>query len=306
MANDKHVRFEDAAGFLGSATTFVIRTRGLTDAARAFERNVDRLQLYARMPTSLMGLAGHFQAAHTEAVRELSAEDINGNLTITPEFTAKVSSALEREGPFSDDDLLARYRRICGPLAAADGCFIYDSFLVFCAAQTILAWTTFETLAGDLWKAAVNERTNTLGKAMVEQKSGKSLPIWLLGLNDWDLRGKLGTIAATNFRFSRLEDIQEAYGLAFGQDSAIAKTCTNPMLRALVLTRNVLAHKGGIADAIFLKGIAETGTGLFQDLKPNDEVAVSAKQASDFADMAMSTGATLMLYVDSWIQSHPE
>src|ERR1700733_6259842 len=102
-----------------------------------------------------------------------------------------------------------------------DGGFIGQSLEVFAGMQITLTWTIFETAIKDLWIAAVNSRTNTIGREMANlpepgnEKSGRTIKLEFLEREGFDIRGKLGTVSAYKFDFCALKDAKKAYDKAF-------------------------------------------------------------------------------------------
>jgi hypothetical protein len=92
-------------------------------------------------------------------------------------------------------------------------------------------WTSFETMAGDLWEAALNAHPDNLSELKGHWKrlrkrgspsapSGeveqtKQVPLHLIQMNKFDLRNSMGTILRERFSFDRLAGVREAYGSAF-------------------------------------------------------------------------------------------
>jgi hypothetical protein len=135
-------------------------------------------------------------------------------------------------------------------------------------------WTVFETLAGDLWETAINEKPNQLAQLSgqtrrlkkgkqppldssvpsSERREGKSVKLDSLQYYNWNLAGKMGTVLKTRCDFARLEGIRNAYAEAFSKKADdIDKILLDDALDILGALRNVIVHKGGIADREYLE-----------------------------------------------------
>ncbi len=135
-------------------------------------------------------------------------------------------------------------------------------------------WTTFETMARDLWESAVNTHPKRLSSLdgnwkrlrktpaiagqlptkSEQQYESKQVSLNLIQMNAYDLRNCMGTILRDRFGFDRLDGIREAYGLAFSEDTAqIDAALTDTALDSLSSVRNLLVHRGGRVDKEYEK-----------------------------------------------------
>jgi hypothetical protein len=136
-------------------------------------------------------------------------------------------------------------------------------------------WTVFETLAGDLWEAAINEKPNQLAQlnglarrlkkgkqpppdssvSSSDRREGKSVKLASLQYYNWDLTGKMGTVLRTRYDFVRLEGIRIAYAEAFSENADdLDKILLDDALDILSALRNVIVHKGASPIRNTLKG----------------------------------------------------
>lgn len=136
------------------------------------------------------------------------------------------------------------------------------------------AWSSFETMAADLWEVALNRHPKTLaelkGKSKrllkggeettkarevrLEVQQGKQVPLNLIQRYQYDLKSNMGTIHRERFSFDRLSGIREAYATAFeSKTEKIDHALSSDSFDALSAVRNVLVHKAGKVDDEYAK-----------------------------------------------------
>ena len=123
------------------------------------------------------------------------------------------------------------------------------------ASHITATWTIFETLAGDLWEAAMNGHPSGLsdlhGKPSSSsgQTEGKSIPLSQLEKYRYDLTDVMGTVLREKFNFTVLDSVRDAYSMAFHKHSKkIEAAIMDKSLDALNKVRNLIVHKAGIVD----------------------------------------------------------
>jgi hypothetical protein len=144
----------------------------------------------------------------------------------------------------------------------------------FLAQCIIGSWTAFETLAGDLWEAALNsyphglselkgfrrkkdkasDSDNDSARARLD-RTEKVINLNQLQRYQYDLRNKMGSALRYRQRFDHLQGIREAYIQAFHEayDPIDAIILNDRTIDAVCAIRNVLVHKAGIADDDYLR-----------------------------------------------------
>jgi hypothetical protein len=147
-------------------------------------------------------------------------------------------------------------------------------------------WTAFESLAGDLWEAALNANQRRLAQLrgnekriakLVETKkrangvelqipkkrqaTGESRKVDLSAIHTitegaCDLSGLMGTLLRANgsFSFASLDGIRAAYSVAFHGSKVrrVENALACRALDALSAVRNAIVHKAGKADQEYL------------------------------------------------------
>jgi hypothetical protein len=198
---------------------------------------------------------------------------------------------------------------------------IYATF----SAQLTSAWTAFEALASDLWEAAINNHPITLASLTGESKRISKLARsqdrdrretgettkgdYEPTLKDfarvthgtYDASSVMGTSLREEFKFQTLAGIRKAYSAAFCKRSAtLDSILVDRCLDKLNLVRNLIVHKAGIVDPIFLKGTDSIPwqIPLAEDEKP---LVLHGVFVRDLIDPVFQCGLRLILAVDQWI-----
>jgi len=228
---------------------------------------------------------------------------------------------LDRAAGYDFTRALANFELLLEQNPEMDGA-VRDIF----SSQLIGAWTAWETLAGDLWKMALNLHpatlVNLLGlKRRIEKKvtgkwdtleptSGKrespEITISMMAAatdGSFDARDKMGTILKEKFSFQRLSGIREAYSAAFSRDSdRVDSALADTALDKLNLIRNVLLHNAGVVDRAFLDGANNlpwnTQTELDKPIPLNGEIV------RDLINPVLQLGVDLIHAVDGWIATN--
>lgn len=143
------------------------------------------------------------------------------------------------------------------------------------------AWSAFEYLAEDLYKALINERA--------------SLQFTPRERNDFHLG------------FISRKRIRNTYKFLFKTDNAkVVSTLDSKTIDALALVRNVLVHKAGIIDKVFFDDSKDVPVLVpLRALGEGKEILLTGKRVRDLIDPAIPVGFELLNSVDDWLFSHP-
>lgn len=140
------------------------------------------------------------------------------------------------------------------------------------AGQIVLCWTAFEVFAKDVWVGALNAHpaglsllngepsriSKSAGRDKGEQKP-KVPKFTVANLaakteSKFDLQNRMGDLLAEELNFQTLPTIREAYSMAFADNdrkplsATIDSALADQSLNALSSLRNVIVHRGGVAD----------------------------------------------------------
>ncbi len=163
----------------------------------------------------------------------------------------------------------------------------------------LLAWITFETVAEDIWEAAVNSRPSKLAIG--------NIAVDVLKMHRFDVRNKLGTVLKykDGRSFRTLAGIQVAFDESFSdQGKKIHTILYDPQIRYASAVRNVIVHKAGRIDQEYLDQVAQVPDAI--RLQEGTPFPLTGKLTYDIGEKALTTAATLLKAVNGWIVGHPE
>jgi hypothetical protein len=310
-------------------------------AKDTFADNFDRLITLATAPEGFLSVGMKLQLAldvarfrlfnRVEAttdddlpeVREKILEESNRIMPtlkryIQPETTMPQADALRV-------DHVARQLKIANDAVSA----IYSNLILG-------AWMVFESLASDLWIAALDsypkdlskmegskKRISSLsmqkrgnatqdpGSEKDKQMSGKegkdkqiSLPdIHKVTKGDFNLANKMGTLLREKYEFDSLEKIRVAYSLAFAEHSHdIDDVLADSSLDALSAVRNLIAHNAGYANQEYLDRMKSV-PGI-PPLELKQRLELNGEWVVNLIGPIRRLGYALLTNVTRWIKNH--
>jgi hypothetical protein len=175
-------------------------------------------------------------------------------------------------------------------------------------AYIISAWTAIETLLGDLWEESLNIDPHGLahlnGKPVSSSKDGrnqeKAVAIDIISEHNFDLSHVMGSVLRRRFEFSRLENARQAYALAFSsRNTKVIDAINSKELDALCVIRNLLVHKSGIADDLYIK---HSNRLRLPKAAKGDVVNIDGEIAISIIKPAFECGSNLLAAVDEWLK----
>jgi hypothetical protein len=311
---------------------------GLHDVASSLMENISRLRAHANLPIQVFNYGRKFHEVYHRIFQEHGRDPLG-----FPQFTdetateddLKFIAALEDEldkwmiGDAERDLAIGNittHFHVAG-IVTVDEETSLRSFDAFRSALVIHAWTVFESLAEDLWEAALNAHPTKLAALTGRPRSklrskgrenttGTSVPVkqddaglWVsfddLQRNSFSLRLRMGTILKERFSFRALDGIRFAYHRAFAaQSTTIDDTLDDAGLQHAAAVRNLLIHKRGIVDEEFIDQTA--------GLPSNPQVAIgevlplTGKLCEVLSDSCRVCAVWLVMAVHAWIIGHPE
>lgn len=198
--------------------------------------------------------------------------------------------------------------------------------------QIVACWTAFETLAGDLWVAAVNAQPSPLamlsgsrtriakgkGKrsdeakfspdesnAPQDDKEVSLSDIMRLSRGTYDISHCMGSLLKRRFKFTSLSGIRRAYGAAFdpkrqrelteGLDGVLADSSFD----ALSAVRNLIVHKSGVADDDYLEDMKSAPAA--PKLTIGQRLSVTGRLVCDLIGPVTKQSVALLRAVDAWV-----
>jgi hypothetical protein len=166
----------------------------------------------------------------------------------------------------------------------------------------VASWTSFETLAGDLWEAVVNARPS------LATKLGKPIKPNILQKYDYNVAKSMGAIMTEidAVSFTRLENIRAAYKYVFADNygDSIMAAIEDKSLDALSQARNLVVHKAGRCDAEYQRRAA--GLPQLPQLKIGEPLPLDGVLVQRLIEPAFANCHLLIKSVGNWLTSHPD
>lgn len=270
-----------------------VRTPEIRDVALAFIGNADKMYVPLTLPVYFIPftvLLGTTIEQHLDAIvgegnrRELSPDEFARLEALLGETWTPRKLPRELMRQFFQPELFRAFlRSIEGSPGIAERfrAAIEDAY----ASMIVDAWTAFETLANDLWIEAA-----LLYPASIPSIAGKSLN-----------RDGLGKFAKVNMRnFVAIQTQYNDFGVAATQFG-------DPGLCVLFGARNVLVHKAGIIDQVFLKRVSDNPIAYqhfnLHALSVKDELPLDGEFAVNLTRAVIDFGTTIIPFVDQWCAS---
>jgi hypothetical protein len=271
-------------------------TKALAPVAKAFRDNLDRVlsvavvpDLFAaqytfhkgRLPAGRMEFTGPVEALQKQQEYALQELGYDSSVTNVDQWFRNAYTVLSR--------------------------FVFSGLL---GTMVIGAWTAFETLAGDLWDAAVNAHPKTLSelRGNVKLWNDPNAPTKSVAPSTTtQTSSDIGTSLRDKgkVKFQTVWQIRNAYASAFCDDFATVRdTLMNQSVEHLAAVRNILVHKAGIADQKFLEAI--TGCPHFAGLLEESSINLNGAIVSDLVSVAANQSVALISAVDEWLKQQPD
>jgi hypothetical protein len=196
-------------------------------------------------------------------------------------------------------------------------------------------WTAFEAMAGDLWVATLNAHPESLARlsgkpekrisemagAKVEKSKGGSEEgeedgEKVLSLNrihdvtrgDYNLSSRMGEVLKGRYNFSRLSVIRQAYSQAFdpkkvarGVVDSIDAALADKALDALSAVRNMIVHRGSVADAEYVEKSKRLPTAPKLALK--EQLKLDGEVVKSLIEPVVACSLNLIGTIDEWLHA---
>lgn len=286
------------------ASGTMLRTPEMRAIAGSLHRNVMRLVTMADSTEYLMQMSAYRQLCMSRAVHQILGKvafDDPADNDRTEEVRALFEKLLEEN--IHDVDQFKTIGTIIDWLANMPGLGIYEGMSAIFAAIVIGAWTLFETIAKDIWTSAANARPRYFGSNK-KVAGEKTFQFESLEQYDFDVLNNMGFILRVKFGFDSMEGSLKAYEAAFGEDRNFTKVFRLPSLRTANAIRNVMIHKGGLADLDFINDVR--GVRRWSAVNIDDEVLLDGKVVSVLAWACIKSSLTLLAGVDHWLHNYPD
>lgn len=206
---------------------------------------------------------------------------------IIPKAQKRMAKVVERDNKNLDHrlemstEMLEQHIMCCGP-------FIHGMFEGILKSLCIQAWTAIEVLIEDLHVKCIEKNPGFFGSEVLEKHERTKAK----------LKGQ-------KFSFRSRDKFRDAYKVAFESDPTINDILLSSELAAIVVVRNLLVHKGGVVDLIFLDDDMREAPQLKNHLNPqlNTRIKMDGTSTRAIIDGAVSKAYELLRAVDRWMMA---
>lgn len=287
MIQEWHEMFNSIVlNLLNSGDFLLAGCKKLRQPVRAFCANCRRVLFMQRVPKSLFEAGRLFQVAESIAARDVDGDPFK----YARQYCASpsIEVAKKRDDIITGDAVVpftvAARTEHADLLAAAERHGVLSEIELLMSMQLMSAWTVFETFFGDVIKAAVFG-----GKAPRLDAKGK--PIEVEKFYAARFLGGNGIISTCERAFH-----------ADGRE--IVREIKNKNLRALFAVRNLIAHKAGRCDKMYLDQ-RRTMRKLIPKLRSGQQLKLDGHVMRSLIPPAFSCCLRFFSAVDAWLVSHP-
>jgi hypothetical protein len=303
----------------------------LSAPVEAFLQNVSRLRLLQDFPMDMVLFSTVYEkSTNASSLRDLSLESISRGdrepWRVWEESRApwiyEGFPSPSRVGASVDAIDVAAFASVGNPSRTR-----IEQVRQFCCTLIIQTWTIFESLAEDLWVAALNSHPTGLAglrgrprskyreKDIVRridpsQNSPKDSADLTISFNDlqrrhFNLTGIMGSIRKQDVNFRSIYGIRAAYHRAFSEQSnRIDETLDDPSLQYTAAIRNILIHKGGRVDQEYLDQVVNVPDAVCPDI--GAPFPLTGRITAGLMKDVIRLSSELIRSVHAWIIGHPE
>ena len=314
LSDDPTYQFREAMRFDGGFRNLSTAVSDYNQIAQTFRVSLDRVVALGWLPAELVYWSQIFGASQCIARADLGLHPSDTSRDGTPEFYEACNSAFQRISPY-----VKAKPYEAGQTVFSVGSNNLDALLIeeqkqgskkyrragieaIMAAMITAAYAAFETMASDLWIAAVNRHSILAARYL--EKTDKEIKLSALGAYQFNASNAMGKILTETKKvsFQSFNDIKQAYLAAFRSDIESVFSDTRSIYKAEKI-RHLIAHRGGIVDSKFSDEMKD-----FEDLKDiavGQQLPFSGPLVADQIDACSRLGTSLFIAVDSWSATAP-
>jgi hypothetical protein len=313
------------------------KVRELEGVGLSYQRNIRRIKYMAIMPSIIAAFAREFQRCYD--VSEYSeTEKLEGlvNLESKPSHATTLQNAvylyaevekqraIDRSKPDWENIFLQHMQSGTATVSALanPGNPTLTGLEAVVSSSILGCWTAFETMAADLWEAALNTHPHGLAELKGKRKrmfvgsgdaddddtatapgESRSVSLALIHRHDFEIRNRMGSILRATQRFDHLAGMREAYGLAFHKNfAAIQVALQNEALDGLNAVRNLIVHRNGVVDSTYEKRAKHL---KIPKAAVGESIALDAKAlVYDLLAPLLVCSLDLLTAADDWVASN--
>lgn len=289
------------------------KTKGLDLVHSALKSNAHKIMNVAFFPMEMFLVAQQYRDAQHIAAKTypMTASAVEG-LTATSEhwedFSALAMSLAKSNSLFAELPTPSPsfnpevFFELADQTTRDKFHHVFESMIFF-------GWTMFETLAGDLWEAAVNLRPQPL--AQLRSKNGvqkskpdsKQIELSAIEAFRFDIQHRMGTLLRNTDKviFTKLPLIHDAYLRSFPENSPPLSPdiWESRNLKTAVALRNVFAHRAGRVDKDFIDAVQEDKR--FSTFSVGSQIGLSGQYTADIVRSLIEISMQLFSSVDEWL-----
>lgn len=312
-------KLHDFLGFAEISSDFVATRRHseVRRCSEVFRSNTQRAHQLAVCMIAVAHYSGQEQLRRCMARSALGLASNDLSQDNTPAFARAYEAAssewLERRRKLGDPgvnievqtdgiellDLLVQTGLQMEDRGAVGGTWAPSGVRGLLGAVIMMNYAAFESLATDLWELALNSDPS-LAANWLEKNNDKQIKLSEFAGQNFDLSKSMGSflLRSNKVSFTSLNSITQAYEHAFGSS---AKVCFQPWkeLHVTEQVRHLLAHRGGLTDAKFLKTVSAEPA--YASLTEGVLLPITGELTRRHSDSCVLRAIDLIEYVDTRI-----
>lgn len=303
------------------------------------EENAIRLTTMAILPARVASFAS--KAAVLDLVAQQRLNHFNYSLPIRSvsdqiiqqqlSGLSAVNDGLRQHGSPQPSEMVSHAHWLENMMAERKDTYVNKGTDALYASVIVMAYTLVETIADDLWIAAVNARPKTLASNVIKRRVGEDRPaklqepsITLRELSDYgfNVSESMGEFLAYAGRVSldtvkrMMDTYRDAFWNPLHQKSY--KPCVElnkifeefePDLFILERLRNMLVHQGGNIDDVFFEQVRyknDHGLGTINESDVGNKLPLNGAVVVRYTVCAMNFSRKLLRFVDDWLAKYPD
>jgi hypothetical protein len=303
------------------------RTPALQAVSKTWTENANRFLKLSKLPANMFR-KGLFSQMNTVRLTESNRQLFESWMQVNEETRTRMlkefqefAEALQQHEDQIGPDMVGGYD------AVERACDLHygEEARALMTSQIVGMWTAFEALAGDLWEAALDahpaglaelagtrNRITKMAKTRLEKSErtkesseveGQAIrlqDLHKLAQGNYDFSGAMGRLLKGNCKFTTLTGIREAYARAFNEHAeSIDKALSNQALDALLLVRNLIVHKAGVADQLYVDG--SNTVSQAPKLSIGQSLEVDGTMVNELVSQAFDCSRQPLTAVDSYL-----
>jgi hypothetical protein len=299
--------------FTGHGELPELKTEALRSVGNAYERNIRRLYSLVLFPPSAVWITRTVQRVTDEIEFRFPKKDERTRIALIDQQVKKKiqqETAIINQNGELGKRLVDQQQKLSFSILSERAAEFQDGPEAWMASQIIACWTAFESVAEDLWEAALNAKPTILARLAGRKQSNpqpgedpKRIRVEWLHKYHFDLSKHMGTIFLERYSFDRLDGIRQTYSDAFSLDhDEIIKIVTDKALDAISLIINNLVHNGGIIDGKYQRRLSDLPAEALGEI--GTPILIDGELVAKIIAPVLKHGHDLVVAVDSWLSTH--